>query len=1028
MKNIVLFFLFISGLCYAQPAIVTPTPVNICDNNAINGFVSFNLELKNSEILGGLDPTLYTISYHETLIDAETDVNPITTSFTSTITNSQTIYVRVEEVANATVYATTEFDIILIFSPTLPLNTPPLAIFESPFDGSATFDLTIPDLILVNSQSDLVVDYYLSQTDAANQINVIPNPTTFIGTHLQAIWKNVKNSNTGCFNTKKFLLKVVDSGSFIVFSDTNFKTKLLAANTTNQIAKIGQNYVKIDTNNDNEIQPSEAFLIDELNVNSSNISNITGIEYFSELKSLSCAVNPINTIDVTNNLLLIDLFCNNNDLTTLNVNGLTNLEYLNCNQNQLTTINLSSLSNLEYLFCNNNAITTFNFTGLTKLYEFECIANPLSSLDVTPCTSLNSLNCSSNQLTNLNISGLNQLSNVYCFNNQLTNLDVTTVSNLQNLNCQNNLITSLDLSNKLYLYGVNCVNNNLVSLNVSNSSIGLLNCEENNLVTLNLSNAPNLVSLDCGNNPFSTLDVSTNLNLVNFFLNNCPNLSTLFMKNGSIEFNINNYSNCPNLTFICADEGQINQLQNILTAQGNTNCTINTYCSFTPGGDYNTITGNITIDTNNNGCDNLDNKYSFMPLQVLLNGVNTNLAVFSDELGIYSLFTNVTGNYQLNPIVENPTFFNFSNVNSTVLTIDNSAVTENICITPIGINPDVEVVLGPIDPARPGLNAKYNITFKNKGNQIVSGTVTLNYDESVLDYISTSVVPTSQLPGVINWSYTDLQPFENRQITVILNVNSPVEIPAVNIDDVLNFTTTITPIAGDALPDDNTFTFNQTVVGSFNPNDIMCIEGANVNPIEIGKYLHYMINFENTGNFTAENIVIKEVIDITKFDLNSLQVLSSSDAMFLTLNGNKAEFIFKNINKGPGGHGNVLFKIKTKNTLVTGDSVNKFANIYFDYNAPVTTEVFQTTFATLTNSIFDKDNSIMVYPNPTNSIINIDSSTSIKTIELYDVQGRIIETSIGETKKLDISDKVIGIYFLKITTEKGSKIEKIVKE
>ena len=30
------------------------------------------------------------------------------------------------------------------------------------------------------------------------------------------------------------------------------------------------------------------------------------------------------------------------------------------------------------------------------------------------------------------------------------------------------------------------------------------------------------------------------------------------------------------------------------------------------------------------------------------------------------MFTNVTGNYQLNPVVENPTFFNFSNVNSTV--------------------------------------------------------------------------------------------------------------------------------------------------------------------------------------------------------------------------------------------------------------------------------------------------------------------------------------------------------------------------
>ena len=30
--------------------------------------------------------------------------------------------------------------------------------------------------------------------------------------------------------------------------------------------------------------------------------------------------------------------------------------------------------------------------------------------------------------------------------------------------------------------------------------------------------------------------------------------------------------------------------------------------------------------------------------------------------------------------------------------------------------------------------------------------------------------------------------------------------------------------------------------------------------------------------------------------------------------------------------------------------------------------------------------------------------------------------------KLDISDKQIGTYFLKITTENGSKVEKIVKK
>ena len=49
---------------------------------------------------------------------------------------------------------------------------------------------------------------------------------------------------------------------------------------------------------------------------------------------------------------------------------------------------------------------------------------------------------------------------------------------------------------------------------------------------------------------------------------------------------------------------------------------------------------------------------------------------------------------------------------------------------------------------------------------------------------------------------------------------------------------------------------------------------------------------------------------------------------------------------------------------------------------------------------------------------------------MFDVQGRILVTKmISENSEvLDISDKANGIYFLKITSEKGSKVEKFIKE
>ena len=72
----------------------------------------------------------------------------------------------------------------------------------------------------------------------------------------------------------------------------------------------------------------------------------------------------------------------------------------------------------------------------------------------------------------------------------------------------------------------------------------------------------------------------------------------------------------------------------------------------------------------------------------------------------------------------------------------------------------------------------------------------------------------------------------------------------------------------------------------------------------------------------------------------------------------------------------------------------------------------------------------MIFPNPTKSIINVKSENSIKSIQLYDVQGRLLQTKLTDetSSSIDISDKSNGIYFLKITSDKGIKVERIVKE
>ncbi|MFK7749555.1 MAG: Calx-beta domain-containing protein, partial [Kordia sp.] len=443
---------------------------------------------------------------------------------------------------------------------------------------------------------------------------------------------------------------------------------------------------------------------------------------------------------------------------------------------------------------------------------------------------------------------------------------------------------------------------------------------------------------------------------------------------------------------------------------------------------YNTIQGNIAYDLNDDGCNGTDDLV-FPFTRVDINDGTETTSIFTDNLGNYS-FQATSGNYTITPNIENPTLYIATPANA----IANFPITNNLladedfCITNNGSNPDVEIVISPIDFARPGFDASYWISYKNKGNEVISGDISLTYDEPLLDFINSTETISSQTPGVLNWTYTDLAPLESRNFYVRFNVNSPTETPPVNIDDQLVFTATINPIAGDILPDDNQFAYTQTVVGSYDPNDITCIQGNFVNPDQIGEYLHYVINFENTGNFFAQNVVVEMEIDPTQFNASTIRMLSTSHDASITVTGNIIRFIFQNILLEAGGHGNILLKIQSQDTLIEDDIVSNEANIFFDYNFPIQTNT-ETTAFTLSLDQVRLNNAINIYPNPTKEQLYISAKDAIKSIEIYDVQGRMLASEKYNTKNiaLDMSAQAAGIYFVKIKTEKGIKTEKIVK-
>ncbi|RZJ28046.1 MAG: T9SS type A sorting domain-containing protein, partial [Flavobacterium sp.] len=484
----------------------------------------------------------------------------------------------------------------------------------------------------------------------------------------------------------------------------------------------------------------------------------------------------------------------------------------------------------------------------------------------------------------------------------------------------------------------------------------------------------------------------------------------------------------PTLAYICADESQ---LLSLVTAVGNENVSVNSYCSVEPGAPYNTITGTMRLDVDGNGCDGSDALARFVKLDVT--GSDGQGSVYTNADGIYTIYTGA-GDTSVSTSFENSNYFDlvlpFSH---NFPLVDGSTFTQDICLSPSGPHPDLEVVIAPISPARPGFEAAYRIVYKNKGNQVMSSdtpAVFFNFDANHMTFLESDTAPEQVSAGSLGWSYADLQPFESRVITIAMQVNAPTN-PTfpVNVGDHLAFNSQISPIATDDSPIDNNFDYNQTVVGSYDPNDMYCIEGDVVAPDQIGNYLHYVINFENTGTDIAENVVVTDEILASQYDINSLQVVNSSDDVDISVDGGKVTFFFHDIKLPIGGHGNILLKIKSNGALAEGDSVLNNANIFFDYNLPIATNNAETLFQLLGLPDQQIDNAITIFPNPSHGMVNIKAATNIQSVQVYDVQGRLLQTSLrnGNDVSVDISSQQTGVYFLKITSDKGIKTERILK-
>ncbi|WP_431109597.1 DUF7619 domain-containing protein [Winogradskyella poriferorum] len=834
----------------------------------------------------------------------------------------------------------------------------------------------------------------------------------------------------------------------------------------------------IDTNANGEIEINEALIVNELNLSTAfgsteKISDLTGLEEFvnvielyaydnlittfdfsvlGSLQVLDVSTNQLSTLNVSQNENLVELHCNSNSLTELDFSQNLNLIEINCSNNPLTIIDLSQNSILDTLNCSNTSLSELDLTQNTTLEVLYCWNLPLEELDLSQNGNINLLDLRGCSLTSLNLINNQLLTYLNINDNPIDSIDLSINTQLKYLTI-GDLITDVDLSNNIVLESFESFENPLTSVDFSNNNaLRKVVIRGSNISELNLLNHPQFQELRLqdnselsdidlsgastmdlfflrGSDTLTELDLSQNDNLssvlifLNYFLNRID------LKNGNNQgisnLNVNlNY----NLETICVDD--VGYAETNLRANVQDQTIFVENCSITDV-NYNLISGVVTFDEDNNGCDN-----------ALDPNIPNVLITANDGTNEYGTFTNSNGGYvidvptgtyttEVNGLFEQYTVDPVSGLSSFVNLGETD--TQDFCFTANQVFYDVEAVLLPLTVARPGFDATYQLVYKNNGLSITNGSIAFEFNDMQQTFVSSSQVPDVNNVNSLSFNYSNLQPFETRTIDITLNTFSP---PTVNNDDILNLTASIQPTDSDIAPENNVYTLEQVVVNSYDPNDKQVLQGAEITMEQADEYLDYLIRFQNTGTASAINVAITDQLS-NDLDWSTIQPLSSSHDYYARItNGNFVEFIFDNINlpaeqdDAEGSNGFVAFRIKPKSDVVVGDVITGLAKIYFDFNAPIITNTVSTEIIEpLSLNDYSIENQVTLYPNPTSGLLNLKFREDI-------VLSSVIITNISGSKVFEIKEPVdnidlleypSGVYFIKFITDKGAINKRIVK-
>jgi len=801
--------------------------------------------------------------------------------------------------------------------------------------------------------------------------------------------------------------------------------------------------------------------------------------YNTNLLWLSCNYNNLTSLYVSNNTELVWLECETNQLTQLDISNNTELAYLNCAANQLTQLDVSNNTELAYLNCGYNQLITLDVSNSLELVELFCYLNQLTQLNISNNTELVYLEFYNNQLTQLDLSNNTELFHLGCSSNQLTSLDLSNNTKLEQLNCDGNHLTNLDISGLPPLWDFNG-SNQQVNLTLSNSGSGVYTLP---IVLNNPTFTNSNITYASGN-----LQSGNNATYFTGFTTETGNSS--FQLSGSMHFTYSECSPTEyTITATAGANGSISPSGAVCVAGGeNQTFTFTPNSCFeidkvlVDGIPVSITDGAFTFE---NIVSNHTIHATFaLTMQVPLVEINgPNIVCENDSsVTLYAIIspvgTNVTYQWYLNGVaIEGATadILSIAHLESTsypyifviqvtdiefgcvILSMPHFIYVNQFPI--ISIMADkIEISAGEMVKLTAEVSGEPNMIYQwcangvaipgatatiYYANPIITTTFTFTATQSGSECVAysnavTVTVVTSISGKVFRPNQTTLSSGEVSLYRVqTLSQFILVEMVQIDTDGTYKFTNvaqggyivkTIAPTEENALP---TYYGNSE---NWEQAQLITVSTASVSNVDI---TIISVPEIEEGDSEINGYVVEENDKKTRTPVEDATVylLLFKNNVWITVattnTDAKGGFVFSKLSAGkymsivdaPG--------IKMLNNIPLDLAVTDTINIVFT----ITDEGIKTTLGTV-GVLTQRMPEIKIYPNPTTGELRIESGElRINTVEIFDVFGRSvgINTQVrpensGSEIVINISHLSVGVYFLKINTEIGQVIKKVLKE